>query len=93
MFKITYVNTYTIIPVNLNSLLTINSSASNFEKGGDKMEVKQIISKSKEGNRMEVIAKDDSTLQTLHIHRKNNIWRYFVYCDKKGNKVFSVITI
>lgn len=57
------------------------------------MKVKQIISKSKNENRMEVIAKDNSTLQTLHIHRKNNIWKYFVCCDKKGNKVFSIITI
>ena len=57
------------------------------------MEVKQIISRSKDGNRMEVIAKDDGTLQTLHLCREHNAWRCFVGYNKKGSKVFSPITI
>ena len=57
------------------------------------MKVKQIISKSKYGHRMEVIAKDDNGLYTLHIHRGNDIWKYFVCYDKNGNKVFSPIAV
>jgi len=58
------------------------------------MEVKQIISKSKSGNRMEVIAKEPFQIQkTLHIRKENNIWRYFAGCDDKGKKVFLPIII
>ena len=57
------------------------------------MKVKQIISKSKNGNRMEVIAKEGDIQKTLHIHQKNKVWRYFDGCDKKGNRVFSIITV
>ena len=57
------------------------------------MKVKRIISKSKNGNRMEVIAEEGDIQKTLHIHQKNSIWRYFASCDKKGNRVFSIITV
>lgn len=57
------------------------------------MRVKQIISKSKGGNRMEVIAKKGDIQKTLHIRQENSIWRYFDSCDKRGNRVFSIITV
>lgn len=55
------------------------------------MKVKQIISKNKNGNQMEVIGKDGDTQRTLHIHRKNNEWKYFTGLDKNGTKIFSSI--
>ena len=55
--------------------------------------IKQIISKSKNGNRMEVIAKEDNIQKTLHIRQENNIWRYFAGCDNKGKKVFLPIIV
>ena len=57
------------------------------------MKLKQIISKSKGGNRMEVIAKEDNIQKTLHIRQENNIWRYFNGRDNKGKRVFLPITI
>ena len=57
------------------------------------MKVTQIISKSKCGNRMEVIAKEDGTRQTLHIRKEGSLWKYFVGCDKVGRKIFSPITV
>jgi hypothetical protein len=57
------------------------------------MIVKKIISKSKDGNRMEVIAKEDKVLKTLHIHKENNIWRYFAGYDKKDTKIYLPIAI
>lgn len=57
------------------------------------MIVRQIISKSRDENKMEVIGKEDGTQKTLHIRREHNVWRYFIGCDKKGRKVFSPITI
>jgi len=57
------------------------------------MLVKRIISKSRNGNRMEVIAKDDKSLKTLHIRRKSNVWRYFAGKDNKGNNIFEAITV
>lgn len=57
------------------------------------MKVKRIISESKDGNRREVIGKDDSTQRTLHICREHNVWRYFVGCNREGRKVFLPITI
>ena len=61
------------------------------------MEVKQIISKSKSGNRMEVIAEEDKVQRTLHICKDNDAlitaWRYFAGCDDKGKKVFLPIII
>ena len=63
------------------------------EGGKGKMIVKQIISKSKNGNRMEVIAEKDDIQKTLHIHQENSIWRYFAGCDKEGKKIFLPINI
>jgi hypothetical protein len=57
------------------------------------MKVKQIISKSRSGNKMEVIGKEDDTQKTLHIHEENKVWKYFAGCDKTGRKVFSPITV
>ena len=57
------------------------------------MKVVKVISKSRNGSRMEVIAKEGSTHQTLHIHKGNEIWRYFVGEDKTGKKVFLPITV
>ena len=57
------------------------------------MKVKQIISKSRNGNRMEVIAKEDEIQKTLHICHVNNVWRYFAGNDNKGKQVFLPITI
>ena len=57
------------------------------------MIVKQIISKSKNGNRMEVIGKEGDIQKTLHIRQENKVWRYFDGCDRKGNRVFSIITV
>jgi len=57
------------------------------------MIVKRIISKSRNGNRMEVIAKEDNIQKTLHIRQVNNIWRYFAGCDDKGKQVYLPITI
>ena len=57
------------------------------------MKVVKIISESKDGSRMEVIAKEDGTRKTLHIHREYNVWKYFVGLNKEGRKVFSPITI
>lgn len=55
------------------------------------MKVKQIISKSKSGNQMEVIATEDN--KTLHIRKEYSVWKYFVCEDKKGVKVYAPITI
>jgi len=58
------------------------------------MELIKIISKSRKGNRMEIIAKEPFQIpKTLHIHKENNIWRYFAGRDNKGNKLFFPITI
>jgi len=58
------------------------------------MKLKQIISKGKNGNRMEIIAKEPFQVQkTLHIRKENNTWRYFAGCDAKGKKVFLPIII
>ena len=56
------------------------------------MKLKQIISKSKKGNRMEIIAEEDNMQRTLHIRKENNIWRFFAGCNK-GKKVFSPIIV
>lgn len=57
------------------------------------MKVKRIISKSKNEDRMEVIAEEGNIQKTLHIHQENSIWRYFAGCDKKGNKIFLPINV
>ena len=55
--------------------------------------LKRIISKSRSGKRMEVIAKEGDTQQTLHLRQAGNVWRYFAGKDKNGKKVFAPITI
>lgn len=41
------------------------------------MKLDKIISKSKDGNRMEVIARDDfQNMKTLHIQQHSKKWRY-----------------
>ena len=58
------------------------------------MIVNKIISKSRDGNRMEVIGKEDKVQRTLHIHKEyKNVWRYFAGCDNKGNKIYLPIII
>ena len=58
------------------------------------MKVKQVISESRNGKRMEVIAKDnDGVLHTLHIQQEHKVWKYFVGENKKGVKVFAPITV
>ena len=57
------------------------------------MIVKQIISKSRSGKRMEVTAKEGDTYQTLHLRQVGNVWRYFAGLNKNGKKVFSPITV
>ena len=63
-------------------------------KGGKrKMIVKRIISKSRNGNRMEVIAEENNIQKTLHIHQENNVWKYFAGLSQEGKKIFSPINI
>lgn len=57
------------------------------------MKVEQVISESRNGSRMEVIGKENNTQKTLHIHKENRGWSYFVGEDKKGKKVFAPITV
>ena len=57
------------------------------------MKVKRIISESRNGNQMEVIAEEDDIQKTLHIHKENGVWRYFAGCDKEGKKVFLPINV
>ena len=57
------------------------------------MKLIKIISKSRDGNQMEVVAKEDKAQKTLHIRRVNDVWRYLAGKDEKGNKVFEVITV
>ena len=57
------------------------------------MKVRQVISKSRDGNRMEVIAREGNDQRTLHIHQKRNEWRYFAGEDKNGKKIFLPITV
>jgi len=41
------------------------------------MKLEKIISKSRNGNRMEIIARDDfKNLKTLHVHRYSKGWKY-----------------
>jgi len=61
------------------------------------MKVKQIISKSKNGNRMEIIATEDNVQRTLHIRKNNDAlitgWRYFAGCLRNGTKIYLPISI
>ena len=55
------------------------------------MEIKQIISKSQDGNRMEVVAENNDNLQTLHIHKgPNNQWNYY-YGLEENRPIFKLI--
>ena len=57
------------------------------------MKVIQIVSESKDGSRMEVIAKEEGTRHTLHLCKVRGVWNYFVGLDKKERKVFSPIIV
>ena len=58
------------------------------------MKFKQIISKSRDGNKMEIIAEENKVLKTLHVHKESkNTWRYFAGCNNKETKIFLPITI
>ncbi len=57
------------------------------------MMVKKVISQSKDGNRMEVIAKEDKAQRTLHIRQEDKTWRYFAGCDNKDNKIYLPIIV
>ena len=52
------------------------------------MRVEQIISESRDGNRMEIIGRDSDSQRTLHIQQKNKEWRYFVGHDREGKEIF-----
>jgi len=57
------------------------------------MRVERIISKSRDGNRMEVIGRDADGRRTLHLHRKNDVWRYSVGYDREDKQVFLPIKV
>lgn len=57
------------------------------------MKLKQIISKSRNGNRMEVIGKDDDGLHTLHIRKEHNIWKYVVTKTDRGANLLGVMKV
>ncbi len=64
------------------------------------MQLKSIISKSKNGEKMEITAIDkNNKLKTLHIQKYGEVWRYCVSCvldkltHKRTNFIFSDITI
>jgi len=46
------------------------------------MKVKKIISKSKDGKRMEVIAIDGNFLHTFHVHKHQKDWKYCAGYEK-----------
>jgi len=46
------------------------------------MNLRKIISKSKDGNRMEVIATDGNFLHTLHIQKHQKDWKYCAGYEK-----------
>lgn len=52
------------------------------------MKLVRVISKSRSGNQMEVIGKDEDGLRTLHIRRERNDWKYFVGCDREDKRFF-----
>jgi len=56
------------------------------------MKIKKVISKSKDGNRMEVIAEGQGGyLCTLHIHRHSDGWKYHAGRDRKGQPILKLI--
>lgn len=57
------------------------------------MRVKKIISKSKDGQRMEVIAEDaEGKLQTLHLQRCGGEWIGLVP-NNKGEKIPEIVNL
>ena len=46
------------------------------------MKVKKIISKSKDGKRMEVIATDGNFLHTFHVQKHQKDWKYCAGYEK-----------
>jgi len=49
------------------------------ERQWELMNLEKIISKSRDGNRMEIIARDDfKNIKTLHVHRSSKGWRYCI---------------
>ena len=57
------------------------------------MKVYKVINKSKDGNKMEVIAIDNNnTKQTLHINKVNNVWKYYEGINN-GIPIYQLITI
>ena len=56
------------------------------------MRVKKIISKSKDGKRVEVIAEDDGKLRTLHLQASGGKWTYLGF-DEKGNRILKPIQL
>ena len=57
------------------------------------MKVRKIISKSKNGNRMEVIGEDDNGLHTLHINKKGGVWNYVADKTDGGAKLLGVMKV
>jgi len=57
------------------------------------MKIKKIISKSKDGNRMEVIAGSyHGNLKTHHIHRHQKDWKYLAGYEK-GRMILRTIEL
>ena len=52
------------------------------------MRLVQVISESKDGNRREVIGRDADGPRTLHIQKKNKVWRYCVGRGMVGKQFF-----
>lgn len=58
------------------------------------MKIHKIISKSKNGKQMEVIAIDDKgKKQTFHIHKKTTSWQYCVDKDKEKRLILKTIDL
>lgn len=58
------------------------------------MKMKQIISKSKDGNKMEIIAQGVFNLETLHIHKGlNNKWSYYWGLDEDERPILRSIEL
>ena len=52
------------------------------------MRLVQVISESSDGNRKEVIGRDADGPRTLHIQKKNKVWKYFAGHDREDRQVF-----
>lgn len=58
------------------------------------MKIAKVISKSKNGRKMEVIGVDnDGVKRTLHVHKKASEWLYSIGVDArgKGKRTFGII--